>query len=827
MDQMILKTQQWLNQTYGNKAGFGSVNENGKTGWPTIYALTRALQIELGITQTANNFGPSTERFFQNRWPNGIIPSEKEYNVHGIIQGALWCKGYAAEYGGITPKFTPNMEKSIVTLKSDMGISGNSSVDLDTMKCLLSMKQFKLLRAYGGKERIRVVQQRINQKYRDYTGIIPTDGLYSREMNTALIQVLQSLEGYTPSQATGHFGSGTQSKIKTITRENSVQNSEWVWLASTGLLCNGYDITPLLGWDNQLSSTLSLFQMSYCIPQVDMVDKTTWMSLLTSCGDPNRHCIACDTRFEITDELANYLKKDGYLIVGRYLSEPDQGNTTPEDYFKALRPGELQRIISHGLKYFPIFQEYSTKLEFFSEENGKRHAQEALAAAKRLGVPPTVIYFAVDYDATDPEVTSNILPYFKAVHDNLSDGYKVGIYASRNICARVAKAGYSVASFISDMSTGFSGNLGFSAPGNWVFDQFYEIKGYHNKWDLDRVAFSGRIGAVEYVLSADIETPVDTPYEIPPVPNTDSLTKLTSVFPMIQELEDAYSSWITNYFKYVQDPNYIPMSVPMGVLNYLFKTYTTTSTYKGYKSAILFAVAGAPYDVYFGTFVERTCPELTRKLDQFIGLNRESLADPIGGKNDLAHLAYTLYCYAYLNLSPEHWTGWAGDLASGMDDLHKCVQNHLVLNRQLLANALIGADPNNLSTYLLNNNVNNDEHFSIQCNYTDFCDDADAIRLASTLNAGDENIRTLSDAMAHYYNTLTPQIRYTAYMDDSLDYSTTQSLTDSIWKKMNGAMEHALLVGLLRHFAGESTYDERIACCQAMAHYLLAKSKQE
>ena len=230
-----------------------------------------------------------------------------------------------------------------------------------------------------------------------------------------------------------------------------------------------------------------------------MFDPTTWMSLLTSKGDPNRACIACDTRFEITDELAKHLKADGYQIVGRYLREPGQENTAEADYFKALRTGELERIVRHGLKYFPIFQEYSTKLRHFSAENGARHAREAQATAQRLGVPATVIYFAVDYDATDPEVTSNILPYFRTVNANLGGGYRVGIYASRNICARVAKAGYSVASFVSDMSTGFSGNLGFSIPKNWVFDQFHEISGYKGKWDLDRVAYSGRIPAVSTV----------------------------------------------------------------------------------------------------------------------------------------------------------------------------------------------------------------------------------------------------------------------------------------------------------------------------------------
>lgn len=68
-DQMVLQTQQWLNKTYGNDPRFKKINPDGRTGWPTIYALTRALQIELGIQSTADNFGPSTQRLFKQRYP--------------------------------------------------------------------------------------------------------------------------------------------------------------------------------------------------------------------------------------------------------------------------------------------------------------------------------------------------------------------------------------------------------------------------------------------------------------------------------------------------------------------------------------------------------------------------------------------------------------------------------------------------------------------------------------------------------------------------------------------------------------------------------------
>lgn len=526
VDQMVLQTQQWLNKTYGNDSRFKKVNPDGRTGWPTIYALTRALQIELGIQSTADNFGPSTQRLFKQRYPNGVrqqaATDKSTSNVYSIIQGALWCKGYSTG-SNISQHFYDGTGSAIRKLKADMGIEGDSSVDVEIMGALLSMKQFVLLASYGGVDSVRRAQQFINKAYRPYTGIIPTDGLYGREMNTALIQVLQSLEGFSPSEATGNFGNGTKARLKTITSNNASSNESWVWLASTALACNGIGGEPTFVWTSTFANIVKAFQGRYAIAVTGSIDSTTWMSLLTSKGDPDRPCVACDTRFEITDARLATLKADGYEIVGRYLTEPGQSSLDPKDYFKAIRPGELERITRGGMRFFPIFQEYSTKLEHFTPANGAAHAKTAREAAQRLGIPPTHIYFAVDFDATDDQVTSNILPYFKAVRQSLGGRYGVGIYASRNICSRVVNAGYASSSFISDMSTGFSGNLGFPIPNNWSYDQFTEISNYKGQgWDLDRVAYSGKVSACASLLPA---APVPAPDPDPVSPETDPLLR--------------------------------------------------------------------------------------------------------------------------------------------------------------------------------------------------------------------------------------------------------------------------------------------------------------
>jgi hypothetical protein len=55
VDGLVLAAQQWVNATYKNVAGYKVIPEDGNTSWTTVYALTRALQHELGITALTDN----------------------------------------------------------------------------------------------------------------------------------------------------------------------------------------------------------------------------------------------------------------------------------------------------------------------------------------------------------------------------------------------------------------------------------------------------------------------------------------------------------------------------------------------------------------------------------------------------------------------------------------------------------------------------------------------------------------------------------------------------------------------------------------------------
>lgn len=195
------------------------------------------------------------------------------------------------------------------------------------------------------------------------------------------------------------------------------------------------------------------------------------MSLLVSTGDSTRPGTACDTITAITAARAQALTSAGYTVVGRYLSNaPTAGSLN-----KQLQPGELAALAAGGMRVVPIYQTFGNSVERFSRSSGTADALHAIARARYHGFRPgTRIYFAVDFDALDYQVTENILPHFRALHATLREygpEYEIGIYAPRNVCSRISAEGLSTASFVCGMSTAFSGNLGYPLPEDWAFDQ--------------------------------------------------------------------------------------------------------------------------------------------------------------------------------------------------------------------------------------------------------------------------------------------------------------------------------------------------------------------
>lgn len=496
MDQRVLQTQEWLNDTYTGVSGYTPVTEDGATGHQTFTALIKALQIELGIA-VDGDFGPGT----LSACPATIsqVPDESTatpINLHYIIQGSMWCKGYNP--GGFNGIFGASTASGIINFQADAGITQDGVLRPYILQALMNTDGYAL--DPNGDAYVREVQTGLNSRYGATIGLSPSNGIWGRVAHKNLIKSAQIEWGATP--ADGIFGDGTLSKAPTLSRNtsgytNSKRILQWA-LCINGYYPGGFTGTFGTGTYNAVYN----FQDFACIGADGIAGKKTWASLMRSCGDTTRSAGACDCATILTASKATTLANNGYNVVGRYLTGTIGGSIS-----KALTRSEINIIFNAGLRFFPIYQTNATYSTYFTYSKGSSDARAAITAAENLGIPTnTIIYFAVDFDAVDDQVTSSILPYFSAVKacfDNyVLKGYRVGIYGARNICTRVCGAGYAASSFVGDMSTGYSGNLGYKLPDNWAFDQFYTTSlgsgsGYI---EIDKDAYSGRDEGVDHIV---------------------------------------------------------------------------------------------------------------------------------------------------------------------------------------------------------------------------------------------------------------------------------------------------------------------------------------
>ena len=508
MDNLVYTTQQWLNLNYGDNSYYTVIDDDGVTGWGTMKALITALQIELGIDKPNGTFGPATRAAFRNlsitTTPlDDTVESEVSLqNQLFILQGALYCKGYS---GGFTGKVNKATKEAVQNFQKDAGLRNADGVVTATiMKALLCMDAFKLLDygEYNGDSQIRVIQQNLNRDYISNTnfqediGLVPCDGIYGRSTNKALLYALQIEEGIaTPN---GVFGPQTKSLCPVLSVGNT--KKKFNYLLQYALYCNGYNPNGFDGlYGNGVKNAVTNFQSFCCLDADGIAGMKTWASLLVSTGDNSRKGIACDCSTTITDEKAKVLKNNNYSLVGRYLTGK----------YKITRQ-ELEIIYANGLKVIPIMEQYGYYKEHFTEENGVKDALDAICSASTNGIAPnTVIYFAVDYDVISTEIESHIEKYFigvKRVFENENiNNYQIGIYAPRFVCQRMSEMGYTSRSFVCDMSTGFSGNLGYSLPKDWAFDQISTVKiPYNNTFiEIDNNIASSRATSSDYLVNVD------------------------------------------------------------------------------------------------------------------------------------------------------------------------------------------------------------------------------------------------------------------------------------------------------------------------------------
>lgn len=299
---------------------------------------------------------------------------------------------------------------------------------------------------------------------------------------------------------------------------------------------------------------------------------------------------------------------------------------------------------------------------------------------------------------------------------------------------------------------------------------------------------------------------VENPYKyiqpaIPDVPaGTPSILNFISD---IRQLETIYTEW----------PGFILLD-PRSFVEEITKLFRGQE-YTGFQ----WDVTTSPVNYAFTDYIKSNHPDLWNRFYNYIKKetngHRSLMSDGRKGRIDFAHLMATLEGYQSKALVPHFWAGWGGDLATGMRDTTYNIKENtdpgeLYYGKtvQQIADATIGNE-------------------SLTCNYTDFCSDFDAYKIAQKILEYYENaphtgwnIHIVSDTIQWYYTTYANTL-YTKrfeWITEELNCDPTfESLTAAIYKTMNSDLEE---LGLLKLLAGDPTDKVNIACCRAFAHYI-------
>jgi hypothetical protein len=175
------------------------------------------------------------------------------------------------------------------------------------------------------------------------------------------------------------------------------------------------------------------------------------------------------------------IKGSGKSFVGRYYANPHSK--------KILTLNEAKAISQAGLSVVAVWEDgMPTSGSYFSYSEGVDNGTSAYNMASKIGQPAnTPIYFAVDYDAIDDDITGSINDYFRGLRDGfntISGGtpiHPIGVYGSGAVCSWLLARNAAAYCWLAQ-STGWRGYNDFTA---WNIKQHAETSLCSLDVDLD------------------------------------------------------------------------------------------------------------------------------------------------------------------------------------------------------------------------------------------------------------------------------------------------------------------------------------------------------
>jgi Rv2525c-like, glycoside hydrolase-like domain len=139
-------------------------------------------------------------------------------------------------------------------------------------------------------------------------------------------------------------------------------------------------------------------------------------------------------------DVAMELKGSRLDFVARYYRDP-------ASHWPPLTAEEVRMLSSAGIKTVALWESHSHNPAYFSYAAGYADAIAADRQARAVGQPAgSAIYFAVDFNPIEPQITGPIDRYFRGILAGLTAAaggipqYRVGVYGSGAVCDYLKRA---------------------------------------------------------------------------------------------------------------------------------------------------------------------------------------------------------------------------------------------------------------------------------------------------------------------------------------------------------------------------------------------------
>lgn len=171
---------------------------------------------------------------------------------------------------------------------------------------------------------------------------------------------------------------------------------------------------------------------------------------------------------------AQRLREGGIDVAIRYYTKFSNA--------KRMTRQEADTLAAAGLKIAVVYQDWNNTIDRFSAAEGIAQATTAVNYARDTIRQPanSAIYFAVDFDASANELSTTIVPYFKAINERFAEvnsPYAIGAYGSGLALRTLLSAGLIRYAWLCG-STGYRDYQKFKTSGDWHMLQKLQTTGF-------------------------------------------------------------------------------------------------------------------------------------------------------------------------------------------------------------------------------------------------------------------------------------------------------------------------------------------------------------